>query len=154
MDCENSSLHTVGFVGASLLPSFSAFAGFASSSGFVADCLNDCSKSPMISSMCSVPTDILMRSYNNISMLHARLISSIRTSVTPLLIFSSSLSCSCVVLVKRLAHVLKRKLLSEYDLLPRMDGKRFRVTNVCKVGDELEIVNDLATSSATSLYAE
>jgi hypothetical protein len=47
---------------ASPSPVFSALEGSPFSSGFVAACLNDCSKSAMISSMCSVPTEIRMRS--------------------------------------------------------------------------------------------
>jgi hypothetical protein len=62
-------------------PVFSALAVSPFSSGFVADFSNDCSKSLMISSMCSVPTLILIKS-----------------SVTPEFSFSSSLSCSWVVL--------------------------------------------------------
>lgn len=51
---------------------------------------NDCSKSRMISSICSVPTDIRIRS-----------------SVTPLSAFSSWLSCSWVVLQGWIASVLE-----------------------------------------------
>ena len=50
----------------------------------------DCSKSAMMSSMCSVPTEIRMRS-----------------SVTPLFVFSSSLSCSWVVVQGWIARVLE-----------------------------------------------
>jgi hypothetical protein len=46
-------------------PVFFAFSGSPFSSGFVAAFLNDCSKSAMISSICSVPTEIRMRSYTH-----------------------------------------------------------------------------------------
>jgi hypothetical protein len=81
-------------------PVFSAFSGSPFSSGFVAAFLNDCSKSAMISSMCSVPTEIRIRScilYQQTSNNDNMSISIVHTSVTPELIFSSSLNCSCVV---------------------------------------------------------
>jgi hypothetical protein len=71
-------------------PVFSALAGSPFSSGFVADFSNDCSKSLIISSMCSVPTLILIKS-----------------SVTPEFSFSSSFSCSWVVLQGWIARVLE-----------------------------------------------
>lgn len=55
------SLYTVVLAGASELP----VAGLLPSSfsfGLVAEALKDCSKSAMMSSMCSVPTEIRMRS--------------------------------------------------------------------------------------------
>ena len=47
---------------ASPSPFFSALAGSPFTPGFVADALKDCSKSAMMSSMCSVPTEMRMRS--------------------------------------------------------------------------------------------
>ena len=48
-------------------PFFSAFAGLPFSPGFVADFLNDCSKSAMMSSMCSIPTEMRIRSYMSLA---------------------------------------------------------------------------------------
>jgi hypothetical protein len=48
---------------ASPSPVFSALAGSPFWSGLVADALKLCSKSAMMSSMCSVPTEMRMRSY-------------------------------------------------------------------------------------------
>jgi hypothetical protein len=64
----------------SVSPVSLALLGMPFSSGLVADFANDCTKSAMMSSMCSVPTEIRIKS-----------------SVTPLLMRSSSESCSCVV---------------------------------------------------------
>jgi hypothetical protein len=47
---------------ASPSPVFSALAGLPSCSGLVAEALKLCSKSAMMSSMCSVPTEMRMRS--------------------------------------------------------------------------------------------
>lgn len=94
-----SVFYTVGFVGALASPAVPELSTPASP-GFVSACLNDCSKSAMMSSMCSVPTEIRMRSYMKVSALTTRRRSvpvQELTSVTPLLTFSSSLSCSCVV---------------------------------------------------------
>jgi hypothetical protein len=44
-------------------PVTSLFAGSPSVSGFVAACANDCVKSAMMSSMCSVPTEMRIRSW-------------------------------------------------------------------------------------------
>jgi hypothetical protein len=83
---------------ASPSPFFSAFAGSPFSSGFVADALNDCSKSAMISSICSVPTEIRIRSYHQALAFPAqKTVNQKLTSVTPELSLSSSLNCSCVV---------------------------------------------------------
>ena len=67
---ESSFVHYTHFyvapeveAGPSVLPSLSPFSGEPSSLGFVAEASNDCSKSAMISSMCSVPTDMRIRSY-------------------------------------------------------------------------------------------
>ena len=68
------------FASPSVSPVSFAFIGCPFSSGFVADFVKDCLKSAIMSSICSVPTEIRMRS-----------------SVTPLLMRSSSESCSCVV---------------------------------------------------------
>jgi hypothetical protein len=79
------------FAGASLDPFSSLFSGCAPASGFTAlAAAKDCSKSWMISSMCSVPTEMRIRS-----------------SVTPLSVFSCSLSCSCVVVHGWMARVLE-----------------------------------------------
>lgn len=53
---------TVGFVGALASPVTSLLSA-PFSFGLVAAPLNDCTKSAMMSSMCSVPTEIRMRSY-------------------------------------------------------------------------------------------
>lgn len=50
--------------GVSPSPVLPALSELPFSPGFVADFLNDCSKSAMMSSMCSVPTEIRMRSCN------------------------------------------------------------------------------------------
>jgi hypothetical protein len=73
-EIHNSSPHVAPAMSAPtfVLPLFSAFAGSPSCSGFVADALNDCSKSAMMSLMCSVPTDIRMRSWRR-SQLHHNL---------------------------------------------------------------------------------
>jgi hypothetical protein len=55
---------------ASPSPFFSAFSGLPFSSGFVADALNDCSKSAMMSSICSVPTEMRIKSYDQLTPIH------------------------------------------------------------------------------------
>lgn len=79
-----------------VLPLFSAFSGLPLDSGLVAEALKDCSKSAMMSSMCSVPTEMRMRS-----------------SVTPLSIRSCSFSCSWVVVHGWMARVLESPTLWE-----------------------------------------
>jgi hypothetical protein len=80
----------------SVFPVFSAFDSSPFSCGLVADFLKDWSKSAIMSSICSVPTEIRMRS-----------------SVTPLLVRSSSLSCSWVVVHGWIASVLESPTLQQ-----------------------------------------
>ena len=85
------------FTSAFVLPLSTILCSFAFPSGF--DALlaaKDCSKSAMMSLMCSVPTEIRIRS-----------------SVTPLFAFSSSLSCSCVVVQGWIARVLESPTLCQ-----------------------------------------
>ena len=69
MAAEYKSGHSQRFVviGALVSPLLSTLDASATASGFVADALNDCSKSAMMSSMCSVPTEIRRRSCKNVS---------------------------------------------------------------------------------------
>lgn len=120
----------------SVSPVFSALAVSPFSSGFVADFAKDCSKSFMISSMCSVPT--LMR---------------IRSSDTPEFCFSSSLSCSWVVLQGWIARVLESPTLSR----TVSKGRRESVVwgnLLCQVGDELEVIHNLASCGTSTLDAK
>lgn len=121
------------------LESTSAFSALLSPSAF--DALlaaNDCSKSWMISSICSVPTEIRMRS-----------------SVTPESFFSSSLSCSCVVLHGWMAKVLESPTLrDDQPSIRRCSWVKKRNRLLGKVGNQLKIVHNLAACLATSLDAK
>jgi len=118
-------------------PVFSALAGSPSSFGFVADFSNDCSKSLIISSMCSVPTLILIRS-----------------SVTPEFSFSSSFSCSWVVLQGWMASVLESPTLLLI-LANRVLMKENMERDLLRqVGDQLEVVDDLASRGTSTLHSE
>lgn len=96
-------------------PVLSAFSFLPSSSGLVAAFLKDCSKSAMMSSMCSVPTDILIRSYER-----------------------SQHDCRRHMKCQK-AHIgnTTADLLLITQLLvrgrPRVNRKRLRITNVCQV---------------------
>lgn len=86
----------LSFASPSVLPLTSTFVSSAGASGLEAAlAANDCSKSAMMSSMCSVPTEMRMRS-----------------SVTPLSSFSWSLSCSCVVVHGWIASVFESPTLT------------------------------------------
>ena len=80
------------------MPVFSAFCVSAVASGFAAAlALKDCSKSLIISSICSMPTDMRIRSYWIAkSALQQDLCKGVvaRTCVTPLSSFSDSFNCS------------------------------------------------------------
>ena len=98
--------------------------------------LKDCSKSAIISSMCSFPTLILMRS-----------------SVTPLSVFSSSLSCSCVVVQGCIARVLESPTLSVF--VSSLSSRPIRQgSSLSQIGYQLESINDLTPRRLTTLDPE
>ena len=98
--------------------------------------LNDCSKSWMISSICSYPTEMRIRS-----------------SVTPESSLSCSLNCSCVVFQGWIASVLPSPTLHRGSVCgPSVSNPRIYLLG--QIRDQVKVIHDLTASGASAFDTE